>query len=72
MKKESPELFRVSPSSDMHDILKMQIQQTLSNRDEYGSIIYVFRVRKYKFTLDMKHYWVLTAINFYCKFFRKL
>lgn len=46
MKKDSPDLFRVSPTSEMHDILKMQIQQTLPDRDVSGSVVYVFRVRK--------------------------
>lgn len=46
MKKESPDLFCVSPSSELHDILKMQIQQTLPIRDAHGSVVYVFRVRK--------------------------
>lgn len=46
MKKDSPDLFRVSPTSEMHDILKMQIQQTLPDRDVSGSVVYVFRVRE--------------------------
>lgn len=50
MKKDSPDLFRVSPSSEMQDILKMQIQQTLPDRDASGSLIYIFRVRKSIFT----------------------
>lgn len=45
MKNESPELFRVSPSTDLHDLLKMQIQQVLPDRENSGSIVYIFRVR---------------------------
>lgn len=47
MKNDSPDLFRVSPSSQLDDILKMQIQQTLPGRDASGSVVYVFRVRKF-------------------------
>lgn len=47
MKNESPDLFRVSPLSEMQELLKMQMQQILPQHDEGGSVIYVFRVRKY-------------------------
>lgn len=46
MKKESPDLFQVSPSSEMDELLSMQMQQMLPDRDENGRVIYVFRVRK--------------------------
>lgn len=46
MKRDSPNLFRVSPTSEMHDLLYMQIQQQLPYRDANGSVIYIFRVRK--------------------------
>lgn len=47
MKSESPDLFRVSPLLDMQELIKMQMQQVLPQHDEGGSVIYVFRVRKY-------------------------
>lgn len=47
MKRDSPNLFRVSPTSEMHDLLYMQIQQQLPYRDANGSVIYIFRVRKW-------------------------
>lgn len=46
MKHDSPDLFRVSPVSDMQELLNMQIQQTLPHNDENGSLVHVFRVRK--------------------------
>lgn len=46
MKKESPDLFQVSPASEMDDLLSMQMQQMLPDRDANGRVIYVFRVRK--------------------------
>lgn len=45
-KRESPDLFHVSPVTDMQDLLNMQIQQTLPHNDENGSIVHIFRVRK--------------------------
>lgn len=47
MKNESPDLFRISPLSDMQNLLKMQMQQILPQHDENGSLIYLFRVREY-------------------------
>lgn len=47
MKKDSPDLFQVSPSAEMHDLLAMQMQQVLPDRDANGRVIYVFRVRKF-------------------------
>lgn len=46
MKRESPDLFRVSPLLDLDELLKMQMQQILQQHDENGSVIYLFRVRK--------------------------
>lgn len=48
MKRDSPDLFHVSPVTDMQELLKMQMQQTLPHHDENGSMVHVFRVRKYK------------------------
>lgn len=47
MKNDSSDLFRVSPLSDMQELLKMQIQQILPHRDSNGSVVYIFRVRTY-------------------------
>lgn len=47
MKNESSDLFKVSPIKEMNDILLMQIQQVLPLRDNNGSVVYIFRVRKY-------------------------
>lgn len=52
MKLESPDLFHVSPVTDMQELLKMQMQQTLPHHDENGSIVHIFRVRKYKFSKE--------------------
>lgn len=46
MKKDSPDLFQTSPSTEMHELLAMQMQQMLPERDSHGRVIYVFRVRK--------------------------
>lgn len=46
MKNDSPDLFKVSPITEMYDILGRQIQQMLSHRDNNGQIIYIFRVRE--------------------------
>lgn len=46
MKRDSPDLFHVSPVTDMQELLKMQMQQTLPHHDENGSMVHVFRVRK--------------------------
>lgn len=48
MKRDSPDLFHVSPVSDMQEFLNMQIQQSLPHNDENGSLVHVFRVRKYR------------------------
>lgn len=48
MKSDAPDLFRISPLSDMENLLKMQMQQILPQHDGNGSVIYLFRVRKYK------------------------
>lgn len=47
MKSEAPDLFRISPLCDMQNVIKMQMQQVLPERDENGSVIYLFRIRKY-------------------------
>lgn len=55
MKEHSPELFRVSPPSEMRFMLEMQIQCMLPLRDDNGRRIYVFRVEKcdpYKIPVD--------------------
>lgn len=44
MKQHSAELFRVSPISQLHELLKMQMQYMLPNRDSNGRQIYIFRV----------------------------
>lgn len=46
MKTESPDLFHVSPISEMDDLLRMQMQHVLPNPDDNGSMIYIFRVRE--------------------------
>ncbi|CAD7086529.1 unnamed protein product [Hermetia illucens] len=46
MKQHSAELFRVSPISQLHELLKMQMQYMLPNRDSNGRQIYIFRVEK--------------------------
>lgn len=47
MKRESPELFHVSPVTEMQELLKMQMQQILPNPHANGSVVFVFRIRKY-------------------------
>lgn len=47
MKSEAPDLFRISPMCDMQNVLKMQMQTVLPQPDENGSVIYLFRIRKY-------------------------
>lgn len=44
MKKNSPELFHVSPVSDLKVMLEMQIQCMLPQKDNHGRQVYVFRV----------------------------
>lgn len=56
MKSESPDLFRISPMSDMQNLLKMQMQQILPQNDENGSVIYLFRIQNcdpYKWPAEM-------------------
>ncbi|EDS28629.1 conserved hypothetical protein [Culex quinquefasciatus] len=55
MKDEYPEIFKVSPPSEMKFMLEMQIQCMLPKRDDSGRQIYVFRVEKcdpYKIPVD--------------------
>lgn len=58
MKRESPDLFHVSPVTDMQELLKMQIQQTLPHNDENGSIVHIFRVRKYEKNQNFIFFWL--------------
>lgn len=44
MKEEYPEIFKVSPPSEMKFMLEMQIQTMLPKKDEHGRQIYLFRV----------------------------
>lgn len=44
MKENSPELFHVSPPSDLKNMLEMQIQCMLNTKDRQGRQIYLFRV----------------------------
>lgn len=44
MKKNSSELFHVSPVSDLKVMLEMQIQCMLPQKDIHGRQVYVFRV----------------------------
>ncbi|CRK93457.1 CLUMA_CG006993, isoform A [Clunio marinus] len=46
MKEHSPELFYVSPPSDLKSMLEMQIQCMLPQKDNHGRQVYVFRVEK--------------------------
>ncbi|KAL7042477.1 hypothetical protein ACKWTF_001152 [Chironomus riparius] len=55
MKVHSPELFHVSPPSDLKSMLEMQIQCMLPQPDLQGRQIYLFRVEKcdpYKVPVD--------------------
>ncbi|XP_050101255.1 alpha-tocopherol transfer protein-like isoform X2 [Anopheles aquasalis] len=55
MKEEHPEIFKVSPPSEMKFMLEMQIQTMLPKKDEHGRQIYLFRVEKcdpYKIPVD--------------------
>ncbi|XP_062705817.1 alpha-tocopherol transfer protein-like [Aedes albopictus] len=55
MKDEYPEIFKVSPPSEMKFMLEMQIQCMLPKKDESGRQIYLFRVEKcdpYKIPVD--------------------
>lgn len=53
MKSESPDLFRVSPVTEMQDLFKMQMQQVLSQHNEHGPVVYMFRVREYLHNLHI-------------------
>ncbi len=44
LKEHSPELFHVSPPSDMRYMLEMQILCMLNSTDQQGRQIYLFRV----------------------------
>lgn len=44
MKENSPDLFHVSPPSDLKAMLEMQIQCMLPQKDNHGRQVYVFRV----------------------------
>lgn len=44
MKEHCPELFHVSPASDLKMMLEMQIQCMLPQKDNHGRQVYVFRV----------------------------
>lgn len=44
MKEHSPDLFHVSPTSDLQPMLEMQIQCMLPQKDNHGRQVYVFRV----------------------------
>lgn len=44
MKENSPELFHVSPPSELKNMLEMQIQCMLNTKDQHGRQIYLFRV----------------------------
>lgn len=56
MKQECVDLFRVSPIEQMDDLLKMQIQQTLCDRDPNGCLIYLYRVSKYSRNKLINHH----------------
>lgn len=46
MKQQSPELFRVSPPSEVRHILEMQMQYMIPLRDPCGRQVFIFRVGK--------------------------
>lgn len=70
MKEESKELFRVSPARDIYNLLEMQMQQILPDRDENGCAIYIFRVRMY--LKCIKTFFLLCFINvFNCFSFKQ-
>lgn len=46
MKREWPELFRISPVTEMEDFMQMQMNMVLPHYDDNGSAVYIFRVRK--------------------------
>ncbi|XP_055709444.1 clavesin-2-like isoform X2 [Phlebotomus papatasi] len=46
MKQQSPELFRVSPPSEVRHILEMQMQYMIPLRDPCGRQVFIFRVEK--------------------------
>lgn len=46
MKDEYPEIFKVSPPSEMKFMLEMQCQCMLPKKDDSGRQIYLFRVGK--------------------------
>lgn len=63
MKRDSPDLFHVSPVTDMQELLKMQMQQTLPHHDENGSMVHVFRVRKYKIHKKIHSIFMFFSLN---------
>jgi len=44
MKEHSPELFHVSPPSELKTMLELQIQCMLPQKDSHGRQVYLFRV----------------------------
>lgn len=44
MKKHFPELFKVSPPSELQSLLELQIQHMIPLRDQNGRQVYIFRV----------------------------
>ncbi|XP_059614326.1 retinaldehyde-binding protein 1-like [Phlebotomus argentipes] len=46
MKQQSPELFRVSPPTEVRHILEMQMQYMIPQRDPCGRQVFIFRVEK--------------------------
>lgn len=48
MKEHSPELFHVSPPSDLINMLEMQMQCMLNTKDQHGRQVYLFRVGMYE------------------------
>ena len=54
MKRDFPELFRVSPIEDLEFLLDMQIQWMLPDKDPNGRQIYIFRVGE-KYVYFMFH-----------------
>lgn len=54
MKEHSPDLFHVSPPSDLKAMLELQIQCMLPQKDNHSRQVYVFRVG-------------MAALSFYCR-----
>lgn len=63
MKRESPDLFHVSPVTDMQELLSMQMQQTLPHHDENGSIVHIFRVRKFESPTKINRVDIFLSLN---------